>query len=106
MFRIEAGRGHWGLEVEAQPFLDSNFLAPPRTLGKVEKQDKVEHDGCGQDRVAAEEVDFDLHGIAEPSKNVDVVPAFFIIATRRVVVNPNSVEDVSIQLRVKFGLQD
>jgi hypothetical protein len=39
-----------------------------------------------QYRVAAQEIDLDLHLVTQPAKNVDVVPAFLIVTVRRVIV--------------------
>src|SRR5271167_929770 len=64
------------LEVETQPLLNADGPERRSALGEVEKQNQVECDGSCEDGVAAEEVDLDLHGIAEPSEDVDIVPAF------------------------------
>src|SRR4029077_8029312 len=61
---------------------------------------------CCQNGVAAQEVNLNLHGIAEPSKDVDVVPTLFVITTRRVIVDPNLVRKLTVELGIKFGLQD
>src|SRR5262249_50668433 len=50
---------HRGLEVEGQPLLDPGEARPPR---EIQEQRQVEHHGSRQDRVAAEEVQLDLHG--------------------------------------------
>src|SRR5258706_3059149 len=84
---IKPGRGHRRLEVEAQPLLDTDAAQFRRTLGQVHKQNQIQNNRRGQDRVAAEEVELDLHRIAEPSEDVDVVPTLFVVATRRVVVD-------------------
>src|SRR5580692_3051607 len=106
MFGIEPGYGHWGLEVEAEPLLNAETFQFGAALSEVEEEDQIEHDGRGQDRIAAEEVDFDLHGIAEPSEDVDVVPAFFVVAARRVVVDADLVENISVEIRIERGLKD
>src|SRR5580765_5271606 len=66
---IKAGRGHGRLEVKRQPLLNA---AHSGALGQVHEQHQVEHQRSGQDRVAAQEIDLDLHGIAQPSEDVDV----------------------------------
>ncbi len=81
-------------------------LRDRRALGKIEEQHQVERDGRGKDRVAAEEVDLDLHRIAEPAENVDVVPAFLVVAARRVVVDADLVVDVLVEVGIKLGLED
>mgnify|MGYP000373161909 CR=1 FL=1 len=35
----------------------------------------------------AEEIELDLHGIAHPTKDIDVVPTFFIVSARRIIIN-------------------
>src|SRR4029453_10600268 len=69
---VEAGRGHRALEVERQPLLDP---AHPGARGEVEEEREVEHDGGGEDGVAAEEVHLDLHRVAHPAEDVDCLPA-------------------------------
>ena len=75
-------------------------------LRQIEEQHQVEHDRRGENRIAAEEIDFDLHRIAEPSEDVDVVPAFFVIAARRVIVDANLVVHVSVKLGIELRLQN
>ena len=77
-----------------------------RALGQVEEQHQIKRDGRGKNRVAAKEIDLNLHRIAEPAKDVDVVPAFLVVSTRRVVVDADLVEDVLVEVGVKFGLED
>ena len=45
-------------------------------------------------------------GIAEPSEDVDVVPAFLVVAARRVVVDADLVEDVLVEVGIELGLED
>ena len=103
VFGIEAGGGHGAFEVEAEPLLDA---AHTGALGEVHKEDEVEDEGGGEDGVAAEEIDFDLHRVAEPAEDVDVVPAFFGVAAGRIVVDLYGVVEVFIELRVEVGLED
>ena len=56
--------------------------------------------------VAAQEIDLDLHGVAEPSEDVDVVPTLFVISARRVVVDADLVAEVAVKLGVQLRLQD
>src|SRR5215475_12343649 len=77
VFRIQACRMHWALEVKAQPFLDAPHAA---SLGEVKKKNKIQHDRRCENAIAAQEVDLDLHGIAQPPIDVDVIPSFFIIS--------------------------
>ena len=91
------------LPVEAEPLLDA---AHAGALGEVEEQREVEHDRRREDRVPAEEVDLDLHLVAEPSEDVDVVPALLVVAARRVVVDADHVVDVAVELGIDLRLQD
>ncbi len=94
------------LEVEAEPLLNADGAQLRRALGEVEEQHQVERDGRGKDRVAAEEIDLDLHRVAEPAEDVDVVPALFFVAARRIVVDANLVVDVLVEIGIKLGLED
>src|SRR5262245_16260552 len=58
VFGIETRRVDRALEVERQPFLDAVHVRP---LREIEEQGDVEDDRRGQDAVAAEEVDLQLH---------------------------------------------
>ena len=49
---------------------------------------------------------FSCIGIAEPSEEVDVVPALFVVAARRIVVDPHDVAELLVELGVEIGLQD
>src|SRR5690242_4840938 len=69
----ETFRRLWRLEIKAQPLLDADGAQFWRSLGEVEEQHQVKGDWRGQDRIAAQEIQLDLHGIAEPSEDVDVI---------------------------------
>src|SRR3954469_1264496 len=60
---IEPWRRHRRLEVEAQPLLDPEAAQFRGALREVEEQDEVEHKGCGEDGIAAEKIELDLHRI-------------------------------------------
>ena len=62
--------------------------------------------GRSENGVAAEEVHLDLHRIAQPAKDVDVVPGFLVVAARRVIVDANLVVDVLVEIGIKLGLKD
>src|SRR5258708_10252558 len=83
MLGIEPRRGHRGLKVKAEPLLNA---AHAGTLCQIHEQDEIKHDGRGKNGVAAEKIHLDLHRVAEPAENVDVIPAFFVVAAGRVVV--------------------
>src|SRR6187401_2870672 len=103
VLRVETGRVHGALEIERQPFLDA---VHPGALRQVEEQRDVEDDRRGEDTVPAEEVDLQLHLIAEPSDEIDVVPSFLVVAARRIVVDAHDVTEVFVEIRVKLRLKD
>src|SRR3984957_18009443 len=100
---IQSGSRHGSFEVEGQPLLDA-FHARP--LRQIQKQNQIQHQGSGQYGIAAQEVDFDLHGITQPSEDVDVVPTFLGVAAWRIVIDANRVIKVLIKLRVQIRLQN
>ena len=100
---IQARRRLRALEVEGEPLLDAAHAGP---LRQVEEQRQVEHQRRGQDRVAAEEIDLDLHRVAQPPEDVDVVPAFLVVAAGRVVVDPHLVVHLAVELGIELRLQD
>src|SRR5213592_3615943 len=65
---VETLRKLWALKVEGQPFLNARQAG---ARGQVEEQREIEHDRRGQNRIAAQEIDLDLHRIAKPSEDVD-----------------------------------
>src|SRR5437868_742356 len=77
VFGIEPRRVLRRLEVEREPLLNA---AHARALRQIHEQRHVEDDRRGEYAVAAEEVDLELHRIAEPAEDVDVVPALFVVA--------------------------
>src|SRR5213083_393535 len=94
---VQALRKLRALKVEGQPFLN------PRQSGAA---GEIEDDRRREDGIATEEIDFDLHRIAEPSEDVDVVPPFLIITAGWVVVDPDLVIDLAVQLGIQVGLED
>ena len=80
--------------------------AIPAALRQIEEQHQIEHDRRRQNRVAAQEIDLDLHRIAQPSEDIDVVPTFFVIAARRVIVDADLVVNLPVQLGIKLRLQN
>ena len=79
---------HWRLEEEAQEALGAVTAS---TGCKVAQQSEVEQQWSCKDRVAAEEVNLNLHRITHPSEDVDVVPTFLVIVARWIVVDANLV---------------
>ena len=43
---------------------------------------------------------------AEPAKDVYVVPAFFVVAARGIVIDTNDVREIFVERRINFRLQD
>src|SRR5258708_25894012 len=103
VLRVEAGRRHRALEVERQPLLNALHTG---ALGKIHKQDQVEHQRSGKNGIAAKEIDLDLHRIVHPAEDIDVIPTLFGIAARRVVVNTNSVIEIFVEAGVEIRLQN
>src|ERR1700730_4896534 len=106
MLWVQSRSGHGRLEVQAEPLLDAQAAQRGTPLRQIEEQYEVEHDGRSENRVATQKVDFDLHGIAEPSEDVDVVPAFFVVTAGRVIVDANLVEDISVEFRIQARLEN
>jgi hypothetical protein len=103
VFGVDLWSMHRGLEVEREPFLYARHACP---LREIQEQCAVEHDGCSEDAVATQEIDLQLHRIPEPSRQVDVVPAFFVVAARRVVVDANDVAEIFVELGIELRLKD
>src|SRR6266498_115805 len=74
MLGIQVGGAHRALEVKRQPLLNSFARHFRAALGKIKKEHQVENEGCGQDRIATQKVDLDLHGISQPPENVEIIP--------------------------------
>ena len=101
---------HRRLEEEAQEAL--NAIATSAG-GEVREQTEVKAERSGEDRVAAEEVNLDLHGIAHPSEDVDVVPSLLVVVAWRIVVDAHLVVvlcvlvvAVSVEVGLNVGLED
>src|SRR5947199_10441230 len=103
VLRVEARRVHRALEVERQPLLNAAHVG---AAGQVEEQRDVEHDGRGENAVAAQEVDLQLHRVAEPADEIDVVPPFLVVAARRIVIDPHDVAQMGVEIRIELRLQD
>src|SRR5262245_51452067 len=94
---------HRALEVKAQPFLNPSHSA---TLRQIQKQNEIQNNRGGQNTVAAQEINLDLHGITEPSVDVDVVPTFLIIPARRIVMDPHFMREILIKVWIELRLED
>ena len=80
---------------------------------KVAQQAEVEQQWSSKDRVAAEEVDLDLHRITHPSEDVDVVPSLLVVVARWIIVDANLmiilgvlIVAVAVEVWLLFWLQD
>src|SRR5687767_10494912 len=103
VLRIDLGGVHRCLEVEGKPFLDARHASP---LRQVEKERGIEDDRRGENAVAAQEVDLQLHRIAEPAEDVDVVPPLFVVAARRIVVDADDMSEIVVELGIQMRLED
>ena len=106
MLGIDAGSAVRSFEVEAEPLLNAQAAQRWRAGGEIHEEDQVERERRGEDGVAAEEVYLELHRVAEPAEDVDVVPAFFVVAAGRVVVDADLVVEVLVEVGVELGLED
>src|SRR5262245_57939888 len=103
MLRVESRSGHGTLEIETQPFLNS---AHPAALGKVEEHHEIEDDGCGEDAISAEKVNLNLHWVAKPTIDINVVPTFLVVATGRVIMDPDFVRKLLIKVGIEVWLEN
>jgi lipoprotein-anchoring transpeptidase ErfK/SrfK len=101
VLRIQPGSGHRALVIEREPLLDA---AEAGAVREVHQDRQVEHDRRGQDRITAQEVDLDLHRIAEPSDDIEVVPTFLLVAARWVILDANLVIHVAVERRIAVRL--
>ena len=101
---------HRALKEEAEEALST---VASGTSCEVAEEHEVEAERRCEDRVAAEEVDFNLHWIAHPTKDVDVVPTFLVVVARWIVVDAHFVVVLSVfivamavEVRLIFRNQD
>src|SRR6266851_1160473 len=106
VLRVDAGGAVGSLEVEAEPLLNAEAAQAWGTGREVHEEDEVEGERRGEDGVAAEEVYLELHRVAEPAEDVDVVPSLFVVAAGWVVVDADLVVDVLVEVGVQLGLED
>src|ERR1041385_1941840 len=84
---IQPRRGLGRFKVERKPLLHALHS---RSLSEIEEQREVKDDRRRQDRITTEKVDLDLHRITKPAEDVDIVPTFFVVATRGIVVDSHN----------------
>ncbi len=94
---------HGALEEEAQEALCAIAAG---ACGEVAEEHEVKAEGSCENRVATEEVNLNLHGIAHPAEDIDVVPAFLVIVARRIVVDAHLVVVVGVEVGLLFGHED
>src|SRR5215510_6009502 len=70
MLRVHLTRMHRRFEVERQPLLNPRHAG---AFGEIKEERRIHHNRRCKDAVAAEEVDLELHRIAKPSDQIDVV---------------------------------
>src|SRR3954468_11102261 len=90
VFRIQIRSVHRALEVEREPFLNTMH---PRPLRQIHEQRDVEDDRRRENTVATQEIDLQLHRVTKPPDQIDVVPAFFVVAARRIVIDAHDVAE-------------
>ena len=84
---------HRSLEEEAEEALYAVASCPS---SEVAQQAEVETERRCEDRVAAEEVDLDLHWVAHPSEDVNIVPTLLVVVARRIIVDAHLVVVLSV----------
>src|SRR6185437_4113419 len=100
---IESLSRHRRLEIERKPLLNASHS---RALRQIHEQHQIQNERRREYGVAAQKIDLDLHRIAKPPENVDVIPTLLRIATGRVVVDTDLVVDVLVEFGVKVWLQN
>lgn len=103
VFGIETFANLGALEIEGEPFLDAVEVG---ALSEVHEECEVECDRGGEDGVTAEEIDFDLHGVSEPTEDIDVIPAFFGIATGGIIFDTDFVIVIAVEFGECFCIED
>ena len=94
---------HRALAEEGQPRLDAAHAC---TQCQITENNQVERDGSSKNGVATQEVNLDFHRIAHPAENIDVVPCFLVILTRRIVVNAYLMINITVQVRIFLRFED
>ena len=81
--------------------------------GKVAQQHEVKTQRRREDRITAEEIDLDLHRIAHPAEDVDIVPSLLVVIAGGIIVDTHLVIilcvlviAVTVEIRLFFGHED
>ena len=99
---IEVGSALRTLEIEGKPLLDSRHVCPH---SEISEKDKVQDQRRGQNTISAEKIHFNMHGISQPTKNIDTIPSFLFVTTGRIVIDGHLVVAVSVKLRINLRLE-
>src|ERR1700686_3752230 len=106
MLRIESRCSHRRLEVKTQPLLNAKPAKLRAALRQIHKQNQIKHNRRRQNRIPTKKIHLNLHRITKPPKDIDVVPAFFVVASWGVIVYSDFVGEVAVEFGVEFGLED
>lgn len=87
---------HRTLQEETQETLDTKTSC---TCSQVTQQYKVQAQRSSKNRITAKEINLNLHWIPHPSEDINIIPTFFIIITRRIVIDTYFMIVVCIQVR-------
>src|SRR5277367_3020555 len=97
MLRIKSGRSHRRLEIKTQPLLNAESAKLRAALRQIHKEHQIQHNGRRKNGIPAKKIYFDLHRVAEPAEDVDIVPALFVVASRRVIVYADLVGEIAVE---------
>jgi len=106
MLGVDAGGAVGSFEVKTEPLLNAEAAQAGRAGGEIHKENEIEGERRGEDGVTTKEVHFELHRVAKPAEDVDVVPALFVVTAGRVIVDADLVVEVLVEVGVELGLED
>ena len=78
----------------------------PLRCARSRKSTRSRTSGAARILSQAQEIHLDLHGIIEPAKNVDIIPAFLVIAAWFVVMDMHLVLVLAVEILIQFRLQE
>src|ERR1700689_633981 len=102
VLRIKSRRGHRRLEIKTQPLLNAEATKFRAALGEIHEQHQIEYNGRSQNGIPAKKVHLDLHRVAKPSKDIDIVPALFVVASGRVIVDADFMGKIAVEFGIKL----
>src|ERR1700674_42669 len=102
MLRIESRCSHRRLEVKTQPLLNAKPAKLRAALRQIHKQNQIKHNRRRQNKIPTKKIPtkkipLNLHRITKPPKYIDVVPAFFVVASWGVIVYSDFVGEVAVE---------